>query len=174
MAKRATRVKSEVLEITLQTQDEVAMAIKQIGDLEREQVRLSTLQADEKAVVDEKYMEKLTALKEQVKPLQKAVQAFCESRRLELTNGGKQKTAYFTTGEVQWRAKPPAVVAKGIDSILESLRNLGLFRFIRTKEELNKEAMLAEPEVARSISGVTIREDVEEFVIKPNDEEVRK
>ncbi|MCT8633294.1 host-nuclease inhibitor Gam family protein, partial [Glaesserella parasuis] len=80
----------------------------------------------------------------------------------------------FTTGEVQWRAKPPAVVAKGIDSILESLRNLGLFRFIRTKEELNKEAMLAEPDVARSISGVTIREGVEEFVIKPNDEEVRK
>ena len=174
MAKRATRVKSEVLEITLQTQDEVAIAIKQIGDLEREQVRLSTLQADEKAAVDEKYTEKLTALKEQVKPLQKAVQAFCESRRLELTNGGKQKTAYFTTGEVQWRAHPPAGLATGIDRMWESLRNLGLFRFIRTKEELNKEAMLAEPEVARSISGVTIREGVEEFVIKPNDEEVRK
>ena len=174
MAKRATRVKSEVQEIALQTQDEVALAIKQIGDLEREQVRLTTQQADEKAAVDEKYTAQLSALKEQVKPLQKAVQAFCESRRLELTNGGKQKTAYFTTGEMQWRAKPPAVLAKGIDSILESLRNLGLFRFIRTKEELNKEAMLAEPEVARSISGVTIREGVEEFVIKPNDEEVRK
>ena len=174
MAKRATRVKSEVQEIALQTQDEVALAIKQIGDLEREQVRLTTQQADEKAAVDEKYTAQLTTLKEQVKPLQKAVQAFCESRRLELTNGGKQKTAYFTTGEMQWRAKPPAVLAKGIDSILESLRNLGLFRFIRTKEELNKEAMLAEPEVARSISGVTIREGVEEFVIKPNDEEVRK
>ena len=174
MAKRATRVKSEVLEITLQTQDEVMMAIKQIGDLEREQVRLTTLQADEKAAVDEKYTTELTALKEQVKPLQKAVQAYCESRRLELTNGGKQKTAYFTTGEVQWRTKPPAVLAKGIDGILESLRNLGLFRFIRTKEELNKEAVLAEPEVARSISVVTIREGVEEFVIKPNDKEVRK
>ena len=66
------------------------------------------------------------------------------------------------------------MVAKGIDGILESLRNSGLFRFIRTKEELNKEAMLAEPDIARSISGVTIREGVEEFVIKPNDEEVRK
>ena len=66
------------------------------------------------------------------------------------------------------------MVAKGIVGILESLLNLGLFRFIRTKEELNKEAMLAEPDIARSISGVTIREGVEEFVIKPNDEEVRK
>ena len=174
MAKRVTRVKSDVQEIALQTADDVALAIKRIGDLEREQVRLSTLQADEKAAVDEKYTAQIHALKEQVKPLQQAVQAYCESRRDELTNGGKQKTAYFTTGEVQWRAKPPAVVAKGIDNILESLRNLGLFRFIRTKEELNKEAMLAEPDVARSISGVTIREGVEEFIIKPNDEEIRK
>ncbi|SUT94628.1 Mu-like prophage host-nuclease inhibitor protein Gam [[Actinobacillus] rossii] len=159
--------------MNLQTADDVALAIKQIGDLEREQVRLSTLQADEKAAIDEKYTEKLTALKEQVKPLQKAVQAYCESRRDALTNGGKQKTAYFTTGEVQWRAKPPAVIVRGIDVILESLRNSGLFRFIRTKEELNKEAMLAEPDIARLIDGVTIREGVEEFVIKPNDEEVR-
>lgn len=173
MAKRATRVKSEVQEIALQTADDVALAIKQIGDLEREQVRLATLQADEKAAVDEKYTAQLNQLKAQVKPLQQAVQAYCESRRDELTNGGKQKTAYFTTGEVQWRQKPPAVVAKGIEGILDSIRNLGLFRFIRTKEELNKEAMLAEPEVARSIAGVTIREGVEEFVIKPNDEEVR-
>ena len=66
------------------------------------------------------------------------------------------------------------MVTKGIDGIWESLRNLGLFRFIRTKKELNKETVLAEPEVARSISVVTIREGVEEFVIKPNDEEVRK
>lgn len=174
MAKKAVRIKAEVHELNLQTQDEVALAIKEIGDLEREQVRLSTLQADEKAAIDEKYTAKLTALKDKVKPLQKAVQAYCESRRDELTNGGKQKTAYFNTGEVQWRAKPPAVVAKGIDTILENLRNLGLFKFIRTKEELNKEAMLAEPEVARSIAGITIREGVEEFVIKPNDEEIRK
>lgn len=174
MAKKAVRVKAEVHALNLQTADDVALAIKQIGDLEREQVRLSTLQADEKARIDELFTPQINRLKEEVKPLQKAIQAYCESRRDELTNGGKQKTAYFTTGEVQWRAKPPAVVAKGIDSILESLRNLGLFRFIRTKEELNKEAMLAEPDVARSISGVTIREGVEEFVIKPNDEEVRK
>ena len=52
----------------MQTQDEVALAIKQIGDLEREQVRLSTQQADEKAAVDEKYTAQLTTLKEQVKP----------------------------------------------------------------------------------------------------------
>ncbi len=174
MAKKVTRVKSEAQEIALQTADEVASAIKTIGDLEREMVRLSTLQADEKARIDELFTPQINGLKEQIKPLQQAVQAYCESRRDELTNGGKQKTAYFNTGEVQWRVKPPSVGVKGLDNVLESLRNLGLFRFIRSKDELNKEALLAEPDVARSISGITIREGVEEFVIKPNDEEIRK
>lgn len=174
MVKRATRVKSEVQEIALQTADEVALAIKEIGDLEREQVRLSTLQADEKAAIDEKYTAELTALKDKVKPLQQAVQAYCESRRDELTNGGKQKTAYFNTGEVQWRQKPPAVKISSVAKVIEAIKNTGFLQFLRVKEEINKEALLADPKTARSISGISIRENEEEFVIKPNDEEVRK
>ncbi|NNI07703.1 host-nuclease inhibitor Gam family protein [Pasteurella multocida] len=174
MAKRATRVKSDVQEIVLQTADDVALAIKRIGDLEREQVRLSTLQADEKAAVDEKYTAQIHALKEQVKPLQQAVQAYCESRRDELTNGGKQKTAYFTTGEVQWRAKPPAVKISSVAKVIEAIKNTGFLQFLRVKEEINKEALLADPKTACSINGISIRENEEEFVIKPNDEEIRK
>lgn len=174
MAKKAVRVKAEVHELNLQTADDVTLAIKQIGDLEREQVRLSTLQADEKAAVDEKYTAQIHALKEQVKPLQQAVQAYCESRRDELTNGGKQKTAYFTTGEVQWRAKPPAVKISSVAKVIEAIKNTGFLQFLRVKEEINKEALLADPKTARSISGISIRENEEEFVIKPNDEEIRK
>lgn len=173
MAKKATRVKSEVQEIALQTADDVASAIKTIGDLEREQVRLTTLQADEKARIDELFTPQINALKEQVKPLQKAVQAYCESRRDELTDGGKRKTAYFNTGEVQWRAKTPSVALSSVAKVIEGIKSLGLLQFLRTKEEVNKEAMLADPVKAKSIAGVTIREGVEEFVIKPNDEEVR-
>lgn len=174
MAKRVTRVKSDVQEIALQTADDVALAIKRIGDLEREQVRLSTLQADEKAAVDEKYTAQIHALKEQVQPLQQAVQAYCESRRDELTNGGKQKTAYFTTGEVQWRAKPPAVKISSVAKVIEAIKNTGFLQFLRVKEEINKEALLADPKTACSINGISIRENEEEFVIKPNDEEIRK
>lgn len=174
MAKKAVRIKAEVHELNLQTQDEVALAIKEIGDLERERVRLTTLQADEKAAIDEKYTAQLTALKDKVNPLQKAVQAYCESRRDELTNGGKQKTAYFNTGEVQWRMKPPAVKISSVSKVIEAIKNTGFLQFLRVKEEINKEALLAEPKMARSISGISIRENEEEFVIKPNDEEVRR
>lgn len=173
MAKKPTRLKSEVQTIALQTHDEVALAIKQIGDLQRELTRLSTLQDDEKAVIDEKYTAQLTEIKEKIKPLQQAVQAYCECHRDELTNGGKQKTGYFNTGEVQWRVKPPAVVIKGVDSVLESLKNFGLFRFIRTKDEINKEAILNEPDGVKGVAGITIKTGVEEFVIKPNEQEIR-
>ena len=44
---------------------------------------------------------------------------------------------------------------------------LGLDRFIRTKQEINKEALLNEPEVAKGIAGITIKTGVEDFVIKP-------
>lgn len=174
MAKKAVRVKAEVHELNLQTADDVALAIKQIGDLEREQVRLSTLQADEKARIDELFSPQINRLKEEVKPFQKAIQAYCESRRDELTNGGKQKTAYFTTGEVQWRAKPPAVKISSVAKVIEAIKNTGFLQFLRVKEEINKEALLADPKTACSISGISIRENEEEFVIKPNDEEIRK
>lgn len=173
MAKKTTRVKSEAAILTLQTQDDVALAIKRIGDLNRELVRLSTQQADEKAQIDEKYVAMLNHIKAELKPLQLAVQAFCESRRNELTDEGKRKTAYFTTGEVQWRLKVPSVVVKGKETVIEAIEKLGLTQFLRVKTELNKEAVLAEPSIANTIKGLSISAGVEEFVIKPNDEAVR-
>lgn len=44
---------------------------------------------------------------------------------------------------------------------------LGLQRFIRTKEEPNKEAMQAEPEVARQVAGISIGSVGEDFVVEP-------
>lgn len=56
--------------------------------------------------------------------------------------------------------------------MLESLRTLGLVRFIRTKEEVNKEAMLNEPELAATVAGVTIKTGVEDFVITPFEQDI--
>jgi phage host-nuclease inhibitor protein Gam len=49
---------------------------------------------------------------------------------------------------------------------MEALRKAGLERFIRTKEDLNKEAMLADPEAVASIPGISVSQR-EEFVIVP-------
>ena len=172
MAKKATRIKTDTFAVRYQTRDEVEVAIKEIGDLNRELERLGIEQNDSLAEITEKYAPLMNAVKEKLAPKQDAVQAWCESRRDELTNNGKTKTGTFNTGEVQWRQRPPSVGIRGADSVLESLRTSGLDRFIRTKEEVNKEAMLNEPELAATVAGVTIKTGVEDFVITPFEQDI--
>lgn len=172
MGKKPTRIKSDTFAVRFQTREEVEQAIKQIGDLQRQLERENLAQNDEIGAITEKYAPCITALQDQLKPMQEAVQAWCESRRDELTQNGKTKTGSFNTGEVQWRQRPPSVGIRGADSVLESLRTLGLVRFIRIKEEINKDAMLNEPEIAATVAGVTIKRGVEDFVITPFEQEL--
>ncbi|MFH2013564.1 MAG: host-nuclease inhibitor Gam family protein, partial [Patescibacteria group bacterium] len=56
-----------------------------------------------------------------------------------------------------------------------ALKDLGLSKFIRTKEEVNKQAILESPEEVKDIKGLSISQ-IEEFVVKPRflDREVIK
>lgn len=56
--------------------------------------------------------------------------------------------------------------------MLETLERLGLSRFIRTKREPNKEAMLNEPEAVKGVAGITIVQGVEDFIVTPFEQEV--
>lgn len=160
-----TRLKSDTVRYT--TREEVEVAIKEVGDLQRELQRVATHQNDELAAITEKYAPQIAELQERIKPLQKAIEVWCEANRAELTNNGKTKTGSFNTGVVQWRQRPPSVLIRKAEDVLEQLRRLGLSRFIRTREEPNKEAMLAEAALAATIKGITIKKGVEDFVIEP-------
>ena len=59
-----------------------------------------------------------------------------------------------------------------MDKVLENLRRLGLARFIREKEEPNKEAMLADPAAVAGIAGISIVTGVEDFIVEPFEVEV--
>lgn len=100
------------------------------------------------------------------------MQGYCEAHRDELTDGGRVKTASLITGEVQWRQRPPSVSVRGAESVIETLKRLGLSRFVRTKEEVNKEAILNEPDNVRGVAGLNIVTGVEDFVITPFEQEV--
>ena len=51
--------------------------------------------------------------------------------------------------------------------VIETLEKLGLARFLRTKTEINKEAILADPDAVSGIAGLSIQTGVEDFVITP-------
>ena len=162
----ATRVKQPA-KLRFVSIEQVQSAIKEIGDLNREHTRLTTEMNDKIGATSEQYAPQLKSLEKEVESLQKAVQEFCEANRDELTEFGKTKTANFVTGEVQWRQRPPSVAIRGAEAVMEFLQRMGFDRFIRTKQEINKEALLNEPDVAKGIAGVTIKTGVEDFVIKP-------
>src|SRR3989338_6509096 len=151
--------------------DEAARFLAEIG---QEQRATDKIQSGLNAKVDElkaKAMVDDDPHQKKISELVEGLFAFAEAHRDELTDGGKRKTVEVPTGTFGWRMAPPSVKLRDVESILESLKSLKLKRFIRTKEEIDKEAMLKEPETAKTVKGVSISQH-EEFVAKPAELEV--
>jgi phage host-nuclease inhibitor protein Gam len=163
----ATKLKTKAQTYAPQTTTDCAADIKKLGDLQREITRQTADMNDAIGEIAKRFQPGLETLNVQIEFLQKGVQIYCEAHRLELTNDGKVKTASFITGEVQWRQRPPSVSVRGAEAVIETLKKLGLSKFVRTKDEVNKEAILNEPDQARGITGITIVTGVEDFVITP-------
>ncbi|EFJ9901437.1 host-nuclease inhibitor protein Gam, partial [Escherichia coli] len=136
-----------------------------------EAARLETEMNDAIAEITEKFAARIAPLKTDIETLSKGVQGWCEANRDELTNGGKVKTANLVTGDVSWRQRPPSVSIRGVDAVMETLERLGLQRFIRTKQEINREAILLEPKAVAGVAGITVKSGIEDFSIIPFEQE---
>ena len=167
MAKPVTRLKTKAQVYVPQTKDDAAADVRTIGDLQRQSLRAATEMNDAIAAITQNFQPRLEALSEQLKTLQDGVQAYCEAHRAELTDGNRVKSANLITGEVQWRQRPPSVSVRGAEAVIEALKRLGLGKFVRTKDEINKEAILNEPDAVRGVAGITVVTGVEDFVITP-------
>lgn len=171
MAKTATRLKAQAQAYVPQTRDDAAADIRKIGDIQRQFTRQQAAMNDAIAEITHAHQPMLESMIDQIKTLQDGVQGYCEAHRDELTDGGKVKTAQLITGEVQWRQRPPSVSVRGADSVIEMLKRLGLTEFVRTKEEVNKEAILNQPDKVRGVAGLNVITGVEDFVITPFEQE---
>ena len=149
----------------LTSKDETAEAIAELGRLQRERQRIQADMNDEMAAVKRRHEETAEPVNARIKELTQGVEAWCNKNRANLLVGSS-KTAALTTGEVSWRATPPKLVVRGKDAVLGALKKLGLDRMVRRKEEIDKEALLADPELVAGIKGLTIKQ-AEQLVIKP-------
>lgn len=143
----------------------VSAAIALIGVEQRELARIEACMNDELAIAKERWEAGAEPHRKRIADLTQGVQVWCEAHRTELLKGDA-KTALFPAGEVQWRTRPPRCVIRGVEAVLDTLRRLGLARFIRSKEEINKDAILNEPDAVKGVAGIGI-EQGEDFVIKP-------
>lgn len=158
-----------------QDDGEARAAIREIGDLARAVGRIEAAMNDAIAACQEAHGAEAAPLKARIAALQEGLRTYAEAHRARLTAGGRVKFHRFSTGMISWRARPPKVSVRGVEDVIERLAQLGLGRFLRTRTELNKEAMLADAEsraAASAVQGVTIGSEGEDFVIEPFETEL--
>lgn len=165
-----TRIKAPASRVPVpQTRDEAADYVRRIGELRREFVRREADMNDSLARVKQAVSDAAAPLQEEEKALAAALQTWCEANRTALTNGNKVKFADLGSGLVKWALRAASVkgVPKNPAPVIERIKALGLLQFIRTKEEVDKEAMRADPENARRVAGISIGSEGEDFVVEP-------
>lgn len=158
--------------VAASSKEEAEQLIKQIGEARRDVLRIEADMNDKVAQIKHDHEQLAEPIKEQIGELLAAVQVYAEANRDNLTRGGKSKSVQLATGELVWRTLPPKVTIRNKQRVMGSCHTLGLNRFIRTSEEINKDAMLAEPEVAQQIAGVTIASAGETFSVDPYELEI--
>ena len=146
--------------------DEAESYLARIGEIQRDAALNKAVLAEAIARVTAEMEEASAKLTEEHDRLFRGLQLWAEANRHALTDGGKTKTVRLGNGTIAWRLAPPSVHIKGQEAVLEYLKE-NTIGFLRTKLEINREAMLARPEEAAKIPGVTIKSAGEAFVIEP-------
>lgn len=174
MAKKPARIKNESPDLKVpQSRAEAEEFIAEIGRLQRERTRIAADMNDRIAAIKQEFEAQAQPLGQDIRKLSSGLQIWSEANRAALTNHGKVKFALLASGKINWRTRPPKVCLRGKAKIIEACKRLGLDRFIRRAEDVNKEAMLAEKDVAKNIDGVTISQG-EDFVITPFETELEE
>lgn len=155
-----------------QNRDDAAEALRMIGEDNRNIARIEADMNDAIAKIKDEAEKQAAPLKELVTGRTEGLKVWAEANRDKLTNSGRTKTADLGTGKISWRIRPPSVRISGVDRVIEAIKSLGLTQFLRTKEKVNKEALLADPDKARLIAGVGIGSEGEDFIAEPFEAEL--
>jgi phage host-nuclease inhibitor protein Gam len=161
------RTKKEAMPMRVpQSQDEAVEFLSAIGRGQRERERIQASMNDELSAIRTKYESQALPHTQDIRLRLEGLHVWAEAHKDALTEGGKTKTASLASGEIKWRLRPKSVNVSKIETVLESLKLLKLTRFIRTKEEIDKEKILKEPEAVAGVVGLKISQ-TEDFVVEP-------
>lgn len=157
-----------------QNQEEANNYIADIGIAQRKRDKLKASMNDKIEKIRTEYASQVKVLNDDIKDKTEGLSIWAAANRSELTKGGRVKFAKLAMGEINWRKLPARVNIRGKEKVIEVCKSLGLEKFIRVKEDINKEAMRDDMEAAMAITGVSIGSDGEQFVVKPNETEIEE
>jgi phage host-nuclease inhibitor protein Gam len=148
-----------------QSLEEVSRWIEDIATSQRVIDRTKT-DAEDKIVEANKEAEAIIEPEQKfIKDAVDGIFSYCAAHKDELTV--VKKTVELPSGVVLWRMTPPKLNVRNTEDVLAKLKILGLAaEFIRTKEEVDKEALKGKPEVVEAVEGLSLSQH-EEFVVKP-------
>jgi len=173
--KKRPRVKAPAVDAP-QSRTQTATEIKSLGDVLREIRRLEADMNDQIAVITKAFEPAIKAQQERAKLLQSRIQLWCEAHREELLEG-EGKSANLITGEVGWRIGNRSVRIEGGEDgefeAIEQLKGLGLGDLVRTIEQVNRAAILAEPDRIKGLACIKLVGGRESFWIKPFEQEAQ-
>jgi phage host-nuclease inhibitor protein Gam len=155
-----------------QDREQAAAALADYGATQRRLDGLETEMNDAIAQLKLDFVRRAAPFRVKLEALEAGITAFCAANRQQLTNGGRTKTVDFGVGKASWRWNNPKVTVKGKEEdtvkFLQRSEKPELREFVRETFEIDRVAMLRNPKLAATISGVEIVEGVETFEIKPD------
>jgi phage host-nuclease inhibitor protein Gam len=146
--------------------------LAEIGSDQRQVEALETRMNEQLARIKAEFEASAAPINEAIEARFASLQAWAEAHKQTLLDRSR-KTAKIATGELGWRTSPPAVRITGVPAVLEALKQLRLKRFIRVKEEVDKEAIRKDPDAVKNVKGISITQQ-EEFWIKPFASEIER
>jgi phage host-nuclease inhibitor protein Gam len=163
----APRIKTPAFPVP-QTAVEFEELAVRLGEVSREMDGIAATGASKLANIKLSTKKAVDQLGKEAKALWGAISAYAEAHRVELLPKGR-KSKSIAAGTIGWRTSTPAIQIDGDeDEIILRLEAAGLHRFLRETVVIDKAALLAEPEVVKTITGLSIVQ-VETLFFKPLD-----
>lgn len=166
----AKKAKQE-FEVTLPADDAAANAL--LEEYGQTFNALAAIQVDMDAAlakVKKEHEDKAEAKAKRLAEIFVTLSAYGAQERERLTDNNATKTVKLAAGEIGWRKNPPSVkmrAKKKIEDAIAEIRALRMPRFLRRKWELNKQAILDDPEGAKKLTTLRIETGQEEFFVAP-------
>jgi len=135
-----------------------------------DRIKAAEIAAEEKIRAIEAELDReIGPLVEEAIGLAAQVHAFAASRRTTTV----KTVPIGNAGTVEWAQSPPSLQIEDDDAVIRWLEKFKLERFIRRPPpEVNREALLMTPDVARGIPGVEVRRP-EKIYVRPTGSDVR-
>lgn len=136
---------------------------------------IKAAQDEQLARIKHEHAQCVVPLNEEIAELAQAIQLYCEAHRDELTDHNRVKFADFGVCVARWRNASASVQVSNNAKALEALRQIPDYdRFIRTKQEINKDAILNERDLFElgQVPFVKVVHGGEQFSLEPCEQEL--